>query len=143
MNPTHAGFIIRCNDYYLICHSSQNRTRILTDNCWSITKGKIDGNESSLETAMRELNEETGYVLGSDDIISQNRRIIKVNDNKFVEVFELIIPEINFDFPFYCESLINNKEHHLHGYPEMDGFMWVNKELARKLVFKSQKCLFD
>lgn len=28
------------------------------------------------------------------------------------------------------------------GLPEMDGFMWVTREEAEKMVFKSQKFLF-
>lgn len=149
MNPTHAGFIVKCGDLYLICHSTQNRNHILTDDCWTITKGKIDAGETPLEAATRELIEETGYVISKNDDISIpsiNTFTVgsyKGHHKKTVEVFQLNLPESYLDFTFCCDSLIDNEKHYLYGYPEMDAFMRAKKEIARELVFSSQKCLFE
>jgi hypothetical protein len=43
-----------------------------------------------------------------------------------------------------CNSLIEgSNQKYLNGCPEMDGFMWVNPKDAFKMVFKSQKFLFE
>jgi len=51
---------------------------------------------------------------------------------------------INSGIELKCTSLIDNqKTPHLIGCPEIDAFMWVTKDEAHKMVFPSQKILFE
>jgi hypothetical protein len=45
----------------------------------------------------------------------------------------------------HCSSLIDNPDpkFHLNGFPEMDGFMWVNRADAQQMVFQTQRFLFS
>jgi len=50
---------------------------------------------------------------------------------------------MNSNIELKCTSLIDNvRTPHLIGLPEMDAFMWVTSEDARKMVFKTQQYMF-
>ena len=72
-----AGVILVCDDTYLVVQGRKS-------NKWSFPKGHREYNENALETAMRELEEETGIVL--------DKNIMYTN----------IITYYNFDYVYYC-----------------------------------------
>lgn len=143
---THSGFVLTCQGLYLLCHATQNKFGILTDHCWAISKGKIEEGETPFQAAVRELEEETGIVYGDlrghecDELVHE---AIIVNHSKNVAIFHMNLPNEYKSFKYICSSLIDNEKHPLFGYPEMDGYMFATKEIARGLVFNSQKVLFQ
>ena len=118
----------------------------MTDHCWAISKGKIEGSETPFEAAVRELEEETGIVddyLGGYECDETVHETITVNNIKKVAIFHLNLPNSYRNFTYACSSKIDNEKHILFGLPEMDGYMFATKEIARSLVFNSQKALFQ
>lgn len=59
--PTSCGVIITDGKVILLGHSTGNRH-------WDIPKGSMDAGESTIETALRELEEETGIGLTEEDV---------------------------------------------------------------------------
>ena len=60
--PISCGIIITNVDVILLGHSTGNKH-------WDIPKGTMDHGESVVETALRELKEETSLILTPDDIV--------------------------------------------------------------------------
>ena len=79
---TRAGVILVCDDTYLVVQGRKS-------NKWSFPKGHRENNENALETAMRELEEETGIIL--------DKNIMYTN----------IISYYNFDYVYYCFNVDN------------------------------------
>jgi len=150
-----AGILIKCYEKYLICHSTQKRnvTPEKYDGSWTISKGMVEKGELPIDAAWRELHEETNIDL------NQFQNVINIppkdkwkpittykTGKKNVIVFLLNDKEgkiMNSNIELKCTSLIDNvRTPHLIGLPEMDAFMWVTSEDARKMVFKTQQYMF-
>jgi 8-oxo-dGTP pyrophosphatase MutT (NUDIX family) len=141
--PTHAGFMIKIagQDLYLICHATQSHKRVFVGQTWTITKGKIEGDETPIQAAKREMAEETRIIFHEGIFVDEsNYRDFKVNE-KNVRVFMLSLPECYLKIRLDCGSFITKG--HLQGLPEVDGYMWCSKNIAKELVFASQKELFE
>ena len=95
---------------------------------WDFPKGHVEGNETELETAKRELIEETGIV--NFRLFDGFRHRIEYN---FQKGNEMILKEVIF---FLAES--NTKEVELSS--EHQNFDWLNKDLAHnKLTYTNAK----
>ena len=148
MKPVSAGFIIRSAGKYLICHATQDTTFKMDNIHWTISKGMVEEGETSINAAIRELKEETGIDLRNDVQVDGLESLMPI---KILPLSKKIIHAYYIDDPngilqekeLHCSSKIDNKTHRLYGYPEMDAYLWVSKETATKLVFDTQKSLFD
>ena len=95
---------------------------------WDFPKGHVEGNETELETAKRELIEETGIV--NFRLFDGFRHRIEYN---FQKGNEMVLKEVIF---FLAES--NTKEVVLSS--EHQNFVWLNEDLAHnKLTYTNAK----
>ena len=148
MKPVSAGFIIRSAGKYLICHATQTTKFEMDHIHWTISKGMVEENETSLNAAIRELKEETGIDLREDVQIDGLEALIP---HKILPLMRKTIHAYFIDDPqgilrekkLECTSMIDNENHRLFGYPEMDAYLWTDRGTAQSMVFDSHKSLFD
>ena len=103
------GIIVEYNNEILILHRNADKSQ---GNTWGVPAGKVDKNEKDLDTAIRELYEETGYKAGTDEL-------------KFIDTYIWNFPEITVNFPTFKLDLqekfdvkINPDEH--------QGYEWIS-----------------
>ena len=120
------GIVLFNSDEFLLI---QNPTKSNGDEGhWDFPKGHVEGNETELETAKRELIEETGIV--NFRLFDGFRHRIEYN---FQKGNEMVPKEVIF---FLAES--NTKEVELSS--EHQNFVWLNKDLAHnKLTYTNAK----
>jgi 8-oxo-dGTP pyrophosphatase MutT (NUDIX family) len=97
----------------LLCHVTHNSH-------WDLPKGRPDPGETAWITALRELKEETGLVILSEQLNYIGR--LDYTKHKQLELFsllEFIDPDLK---ELTCESTF---EHNGHDYPEVDDYKWV------------------
>lgn len=149
-----AGVILFSKGKLLLCHSTQrkNDKPKQFDNCWTVSKGMVHENEAPIDAAIRELKEETSIDLEDEKLchlINSNKHALSpvcnfsMRDKQVVLFFVHDISGILQSLPLACSSLIDLESHKLFGEPEMDGYMWVTRDEAHKMVFKSQKFIFE
>lgn len=112
------GFIIKdtITGKYLGCHPTGNNS-----GKFDIPKGHMDKGETELETATRELKEETGIELtGSENIIDLGRFEYKRDKDLYLFYLELPI-DIN---KLNCTSMFTDSTGARH--PEMDGYVLLD-----------------
>jgi len=152
---TSSGLIIKSANLYLVCHATNRKPVSPSDGNWTIPKGVVDSGETAIEAAIRELVEETGIDLKGEELL---RPLLLPPDarsvhsytvrNKKVLVFEINdekgLLRLHRKKELRCSSIIegDGSPEHMRGLPELDGFMWVSREQARSMVFRSQRCLF-
>lgn len=134
-----AGILINSKGKFLLIHPYKG-----CDKCWGVPKGKMEPNETLLDTAIREVKEETGLDMRelADKLYISSEPIydFKVgNNNKHVYIF---YAEDTDGFlqkkELHCNTYIEGKTVH-----EIDNFMWCSlREIEEKLT-KSQKGLID
>jgi len=153
-----AGFLIRSKERFLLGHSTRKPNDIPRqfDGNWTISKGLIEFNESPLQAAIRELNEETNIDLNRKELwellpdrtenLKPFHSFLVESVNKQVELFLLddVLGKLQDSslITLRCNSIISGS-HYLRGLPELDAFMFVTREEAFQMVTKSQKHLFD
>lgn len=64
-----SGFIIRCKDGKYLLGKADSHSEPY---CWTVFKGGVETNEALIDTAIRELKEETGIDVISDNRLNQN-----------------------------------------------------------------------
>ena len=81
--------------------------------------GTVDENESPLETAIREVKEETGFIVNKDDIRPLGGFYVSTNSNTYIFLFAAYISEITpFEEPEGDGSI----------WEEMStGYEWINE----------------
>lgn len=132
MQTTCGFFIINDEDKVLIVHPTNAKNTV-----WSIPKGRMDKGESELETAYRELKEETSinllkYVgrtipLGLCNYKGRKKRLCGFAfeyDGKIKDKLK-------------CETYVNGK------FPEVDKFKWVSFKKAFELLHYTQQELLQ
>ena len=109
------GIVVGYENEILILHRNPEKTQ---GNTWGLPAGKININENSLNAAIRELNEETGYKA-------------KPNELEFIGNFDWNSPKLIVNFPTYklklnskFEIKINPKEH--------QNYKWITPENCYK-----------
>lgn len=132
-------FLVNKEKKILICHPTNHPADV-----WSIPKGKVEKEELEIEAALRETYEETNVDLTQVDWIieldvqtySHKKKAIK----PFV-VMETKNPSIDFNsFDLKCNSNVPKARG---GFPEMDDYMWVDIDTARKLLHETQVACLD
>ena len=117
--------LFNSDEFLLIQHPTKSNG---DEGHWDFPKGHVEGNETELETAKRELIEETGIV--NFRLFDGFRYRIEYN---FQKGDEMVLKEVIF---FLAES--NTKEVVLSS--EHQNFIWLDKHLAHnKLTYANAK----
>jgi len=117
--------LFNSDEFLLIQHPTKSNG---DEGHWDFPKGHVEGNETELETAKRELIEETGIV--NFRLFDGFRHRIEYN---FQKGNEMVPKEVIF---FLAES--NTKKVELSS--EHQKFVWLNKDLAHnKLTYTNAK----
>lgn len=125
--PVSCGtLVVNRKSEVLLCHVTGSEK-------WDIPKGMQDSGEGPLDTAMRELQEETGLVFDKglfEDLGSYDYR-----RDKRLHLFRVHAPEdLDSLGHLICTS---HFPHHVTGEPtpEVDGFCWAARNEIRKLCW--------
>lgn len=114
------GFFIVSNNHLLLVHPTRSRDL-------SIPKGQVDNDENYLETAIRELKEETG--IDVDDLhileLKQFPSVIYKNKRKTLHPFLLITDTYLDPKKMECTTFVKDSEWN-DIYPENDKFYILN-----------------
>tara|TARA_B100000482_G_scaffold160829_1_gene123430 strand:+ start:301 stop:714 length:414 start_codon:yes stop_codon:yes gene_type:complete len=117
--------LFNSDEFLLIQHPTKSNG---DEGHWDFPKGHVEGSETELETAKRELIEETGIV--NFRLFDGFRHRIEYN---FQKGNEMVLKEVIF---FLAES--NTKEVVLSS--EHQNFVWLNEDLAHnKLTYTNAK----
>lgn len=120
MKEISCGFIIlnkKNTNQILACHAYGHKFDI--GQC-DIPKGHVEGYESHLAAAKRELKEETGLIITTEPI--HDCGLFKYSANKDLHLY-LIEADVNLN-KLHCDSMFVNK--HGDEVPEMIGYHWVS-----------------
>jgi len=132
-------FLINKDKKLLICHPTNHKETL-----WSIPKGKVEDNESTLNAAIRETYEETNIDLSSCDNIIILDSVLYRHKKKILHPFlilETINTKLNWNsFDIKCNS---NVPIDRGGFPEMDDYKWVDIEEARIMLHETQAMCLD
>ena len=108
---------------------------------WSIPKGLQETDESILDTAKREFEEETGCKIQTDLL---ELGTIKQPSKKLITIFAV---EMEVDVNMVKSNLFEMewppKSGNIQKFPENDKAQWFTIEEARKKIFKGQKGFLD
>jgi len=118
------GIIIQVAGKILLGHSTNNIH-------WDIPKGIQEEGESYKETALREVKEETGLVLSSEEVLSVG--FFKLNQLKDIALFRVSLKEIDMS-KLICSSMVIVEGG---SFPELDYFRLFEKEDVLTNVSKS------
>lgn len=135
-----AGFIVVSKDNKILIGKGSNREK----NCWTVFKGTQEEGESLIDTAIRELKEESGIDINSSEGLQKSISTMPIHSysmkKKNVHLFLLKDDDgILDDFEFKCESRIDGV-----GPPEILAYKWVDiDELNRYLFFSQHKIKDD
>lgn len=139
MKDISCGFIIKGKDgKYLLGKADLHEEPY----CYTVFKGKQEESETFMDTAIRELKEESGIDISTDHRLNRN---ISTNPvftyslrHKDVYLYMLYDTEgaLN-DFNFTCSSFWSENR------PEISGYRWFTLEEMRNNIFPSQRGLVD
>jgi 8-oxo-dGTP pyrophosphatase MutT (NUDIX family) len=129
-------FIVRKDGKVLICHP----TNAESDE-WSIPKGKVEEDETFIEAAIRETYEETNINLKKnyDFVIHMFKPVMYKHGMKTLYPFLFHEKEdSNFDWDNIEIKCNSNVPEERGGFPEMDDFMFVSLDKAKKYLHSTQ-----
>jgi len=118
-----AGLVIIQNNMILLGHPTNGSW----NNSYSFPKGHLEDNESILDAALRETEEEIGLIVDINDIDYSTLECIdyKKNDNVYKKVYYyLVYPNLDIDI----NKLVLQMN-------EIDSVDFFSKEDAEKLIF--------
>ena len=116
------GVIVTDGVQMLICHPTHGRT-------WDLPKGRKDPGEQDVDTAVRELLEETGITADATQLVYLGQYDYK--RNKQLILFKLTVAEMPDPALLICTSMF---EMHGKQFPEMDQFVVTTKAIALEKV---------
>lgn len=118
--------VINKSRQILLCH-------VTGTDLWDIPKGMQNPGESTLETAVRELREETGLMFnegafeeigGFEYQKTKRLHLYQVRAPESLDCLDYLVCTSHFSHPVTREPM-----------PEMDGFRWVSREEIRELCW--------
>lgn len=129
-----AGIVLMTDkNNVLICKPSES-------NMWTFPKGSVEAKETSLEAAIREVKEETGFFVGRLKHYLKPLPNSEYSHRGKICIFYLL-PHLQDDefrkFPFKCSSIYKNN------IPEIEEYRIVNLDKAKSILHYSQKHLID
>lgn len=111
--PVSCGVIITDGKVILLGHSTGNEH-------WDIPKGKMDKGETYIQTALRELQEETSIVLSADDVVEIGVLSYTPRKDLYLCCYKTDdLPDIN---DVVCTSFCMHGDKEV---PELDRFKYV------------------
>jgi len=135
-----SGFVVQCMDgKFLLGRTSKKNDQY----CWTIFKGGTMENESLIETAIRELKEESGIDIAKDDRLNKNISTNYIHNysikDKNIYVFMLVDREGALDdFQFFCNSYYGTNND-----PEIVEYRKFDLSEMHNYIFPSQRGLLD
>lgn len=133
---TSAGFIIRGKDgRYLLGKATKHADPF----CWSVFKGSQENNEELINTAIRELKEETGIDIAVDERLNRNisTNYIYSYHLRHKDVYLFLLQDVEGaldNFNFKCSSFWG--ENNL---PEIEDWQWFTLDEMDNNIFPSQR----
>jgi len=131
-------FLVNRENKILVGHPTYNKP-----NFWSIPKGKLDGNETPLQAAVRETYEETNVKLFTDlhDFIELGKSVYKHKRKEITMFVTFEADQAHWDRIYLkCNSTVPKENG---GFPEMDDFKWVTIDEAKKILHETQANKLD
>lgn len=122
-------FVFGPDGKILICHVTN-----ADKNTWSIPKGRPDNGETTSETAMRELKEETSLVVDAAKLFAMGNAFYKSGRELVAFGYRLQRP-VDTKILF-CESLVVGDKK---SFPEVDEYKFVQPAEALKLIHATQQ----
>ena len=106
-------------------------------NYWALLKGTMEDGEDSLDTAIREFQEESGLKL-NDDVKEHLWLVgtIKQRSDKIVTAYAMEVDDIDCE---KCHSNLVQGEN----FPEMDRYRWLTIEEVRGVVSKTNLWFYE
>lgn len=130
-----SGFLIECQDKFLLCHSSNpNGSVNLDDGQWGIPKGGCEDKETELEAAIRETLEETGIDVTKYAFSKKPLLKYSTKSKKYIIFYVSIKDSSILSQPLKCITMIDGGSR-----PENDDFIWVDWNTAKEISIKNQK----
>lgn len=123
-----AGIIIQKNGLFLLGHCTEQTN-------WDIPKGRMEPGESTIQTAIRECQEETGVIVSEKDLVNLGR--FKYSRQKDLHLFKLTVEGPSLSTMKCTATLLSNKSGLI--IPEMDRFEYVPFERVLPRVGKSMR----
>lgn len=121
-----ASCIVECDGSILLLHRQDYKPE---GNTWCLPGGKIDGTESEVQTALREMEEESGIVAKENELKHLQSFFVKYDDYDFIyHMFKIILNE-------RPNVLIRNDEH--------KDYKWIFPQdaLEMNLIQDLDKCI--
>lgn len=115
--------VINKNGEVLLCH-------VTGHDLWDLPKGMQEVGEPAVQTARRELREETGLDFAEEHFIEVGR--FDFRPDKRLHLFKVYASELDDIGHLICTSHFT---HHVTGEPtpEMDGFCWASRDDVKRL----------
>lgn len=139
------GFLIESSGKVLLCHATNGKQKpSLKGNRYGIPKGKQDSGEYYIDTALRELKEETDLDLLDTTRfkVSSNHMSVKYKKiAKTLKVFKVVDSTGELlKFPFKCNTYFEWKGLTI---PEVDSYLWLDYDTAKDVCIKGQIPIFE
>jgi 8-oxo-dGTP pyrophosphatase MutT (NUDIX family) len=129
---TTSGVLLTDGKYLLICKPNNSKW-------WDIPKGRVDQGESEVDAAVRELEEETSYIVEKDCL--EKLGVFDYKSNKQLALFRLTVNDMPDTVSLFCRSMYEHKGKMV---PEMVGYAVVEyQEALKKLAPALSKLLED
>jgi 8-oxo-dGTP pyrophosphatase MutT (NUDIX family) len=121
------GVILATPEGWLICHSTGNKH-------WDFPKGVADEGETHKAAALRELREETSFVIDAEKLTC----MYDLGQHPYTKGKELHLFYCFYSTPIdptklVCESLVERPNY---SFPEMDAFEFVSYDVALEKLSK-------